>query len=76
MDFWHRVVEPAPAEPPGLRRLRAVCADSVGYLETPLLPGGCLMTAAMQVQHDRAAAGRACRDRTRPGPVLTAYLAL
>lgn len=47
VDFWHRVVEPALAEPPGLRRLRAVCANSVDYLETPLLPGGCLMTAAL-----------------------------
>ncbi|MBA6432989.1 TetR/AcrR family transcriptional regulator [Streptomyces sp. GMR22] len=47
VDFWHRVVEPALAEPPGLRRLRAVCANSVGYLEVPLLPGGCLMTAAL-----------------------------
>ncbi|MET9824619.1 TetR/AcrR family transcriptional regulator [Streptomyces sp. NPDC006349] len=47
VDFWHRVVEPALAEPPGLRRLRAVCANSVDYLEEPLLPGGCLMTAAL-----------------------------
>jgi AcrR family transcriptional regulator len=47
VDFWHRVVEPALAEPRGLRRLRAVCDNSVGYLETPLLPGGCLMTAAL-----------------------------
>ncbi|MEW2447962.1 TetR/AcrR family transcriptional regulator [Streptomyces parvulus] len=47
VDFWHRVVEPALGEPPGLRRLRAVCANSVDYLETPLLPGGCLMTAAL-----------------------------
>ncbi|GAA2680291.1 TetR/AcrR family transcriptional regulator [Streptomyces lunalinharesii] len=47
VDFWHRVVEPALAEPPGLRRLRAVCASSVDYLESPLLPGGCLMTAAL-----------------------------
>ncbi|MFE5161565.1 TetR/AcrR family transcriptional regulator [Streptomyces sp. NPDC056697] len=47
VDFWHRVVEPALAQPPGLRRLRAVCANSVGYLEVPLLPGGCLMTAAL-----------------------------
>ncbi|OXM48884.1 TetR/AcrR family transcriptional regulator [Amycolatopsis alba] len=47
VDFWHRVVEPALAEPPGLRRLRTVCANSVSYLETPLLPGGCLMTAAL-----------------------------
>ena len=47
VDFWHRVVEPALAEAPGLRRLRAVCDNSVGYLESPLLPGGCLMTAAL-----------------------------
>ncbi|WP_405695914.1 TetR/AcrR family transcriptional regulator [Streptomyces coelicoflavus] len=47
VDFWHRVVEPVLGEPPGLRRLRAVCANSVGYLEEPLLPGGCLMTAAL-----------------------------
>ncbi|SOD63116.1 transcriptional regulator, TetR family [Streptomyces zhaozhouensis] len=47
VDFWHRVVEPALAEPAGLRRLRAVCANSVSYLERPLLPGGCLMTAAL-----------------------------
>lgn len=47
VDFWHRVVEPALAEPAGLRRLRAVCANSVGYLEAPLLPGGCLMNAAL-----------------------------
>ncbi|MFI0570522.1 TetR family transcriptional regulator C-terminal domain-containing protein [Streptomyces tendae] len=47
VDFWHRVVEPVLGERPGLRRLRAVCANSVGYLEEPLLPGGCLMTAAL-----------------------------
>ncbi|GAA1024267.1 MULTISPECIES: TetR/AcrR family transcriptional regulator [Amycolatopsis] len=47
VDFWHRVAEPALPELPGLRRLRAVCANSVDYLEAPLLPGGCLMTAAL-----------------------------
>ncbi|MFH8990041.1 TetR/AcrR family transcriptional regulator [Streptomyces sp. NPDC017940] len=47
VDFWHRVVEPTLAEPPGLRRLRVVCANSVDYLQAPLLPGGCLMTAAL-----------------------------
>ncbi|MFJ5862866.1 TetR family transcriptional regulator C-terminal domain-containing protein [Streptomyces parvus] len=47
VDFWHRVVEPALGEPPGLRRLRAVSSNSVDYLEEPLLPGGCLMTAAL-----------------------------
>lgn len=60
VDFWHRVVEPALAEPPGLRRLSAVCANSVSYLEAPLLPGGCLMTAAL-TEYDG-----------RPGPVRDA----
>ncbi|MGW0518769.1 TetR/AcrR family transcriptional regulator [Crossiella sp. NPDC003009] len=60
VDFWHRVVEPALAEPPGLRRLRAVLAGSVDYLEAPLLPGGCLMTAAL-TEYDG-----------RPGPVRDA----
>ncbi|MGC7100757.1 TetR/AcrR family transcriptional regulator [Amycolatopsis lurida] len=53
VDFWHRVVEPALAEPPGLRRLRVVCANSVDYLEEPLLPGGCLMTAALSEYDSR-----------------------
>ncbi|MGW7351045.1 TetR/AcrR family transcriptional regulator [Streptomyces sp. NPDC054784] len=53
VDFWHRVVEPALAEPPGLRRLRAVSDRSVDYLETPLLPGGCLMTAALSEYDSR-----------------------
>lgn len=60
VDFWHRVVAPTLAEPPGLRRLRAVCENSVGYLEAPLLPGGCLMTAALS-EYDG-----------RPGPVRDA----
>lgn len=60
VDFWHRVVEPALGEPVGLRRLRAVCANSVDYLETPLLPGGCLMTTAL-TEFDG-----------RPGPVRDA----
>ncbi|ANW65378.1 TetR family transcriptional regulator [Mycobacterium sp. djl-10] len=47
VDFWHRVVEPALSDPAGLRRLRTLCANSVGYLQEPLLPGGCLMTAAL-----------------------------
>ncbi|WP_224391837.1 TetR/AcrR family transcriptional regulator [Pseudonocardia sp. ICBG1293] len=47
VDFWHRVVEPARSDPPGLVRLRSVCRGSVDYLEHPLLPGGCLMTAAL-----------------------------
>ncbi len=40
-DFWHRVVEPA---------LRA---NSVGHPAEPLLPGGCLATAALSVSDGR-----------------------
>ncbi|MFB7652505.1 MULTISPECIES: hypothetical protein [unclassified Streptomyces] len=47
-DFWHRAVEPALAEPAGLWRLRAVCVNSVGCLEAPLLPGGCPVPAALE----------------------------
>ncbi|WP_434451843.1 TetR/AcrR family transcriptional regulator [Lentzea sp. E54] len=57
-DFWDRVVEPALTEPPGLRRLRAVCAGSVDYLAAPLLPGGCLMTAALSEYDGRPGAVR------------------
>jgi AcrR family transcriptional regulator len=68
VDFWHRVVEPALAEPPGLRRLRAVCANSVEYLEAPLLPGGCLMTAAL-TEYD----GRPGRVRDAVAAVWTRW---
>ena len=47
VDFWHQFVEPALDEPPGLRRLRLLCDNSVRYLAEPLLPGGCLLTASL-----------------------------
>ncbi|GAA2779464.1 TetR/AcrR family transcriptional regulator [Crossiella cryophila] len=68
VDFWHRVVEPTLAEPPGLRRLRAVCGKSVDYLEAPLLPGGCLMTAALS-EYD----GRPGRVRDAVAEVWTRW---
>ncbi|MFD9705800.1 TetR/AcrR family transcriptional regulator [Lentzea sp. NPDC059081] len=58
VDFWHRVVSPALAFPPGLDRLRVVCANSVDYLAAPLLPGGCLMTAALSEFDGRPGAVR------------------
>lgn len=58
VDFWHRVVEPALPESPGLRRLRVVCDNSVDYLAEPLLPGGCLMTAALSEFDGRPGAVR------------------
>ncbi|USX54653.1 TetR/AcrR family transcriptional regulator [Lentzea sp. HUAS12] len=47
VDFWHQFVEPALGERPGLHRLRVLCDNSVRYLAEPLLPGGCLLTAAL-----------------------------
>ena len=61
-DFWERVVQPELAHPPGLRRLRGLCANSVEYLTAPPLPGGCLMTAALS-EYD-----------SRPGPVRDAVV--
>lgn len=52
-DFWEQVVEPVLTQPPGLCRLRALSANFVGYLQTPLLPGGCLMTAAISEYDSR-----------------------
>ncbi|WP_439098603.1 TetR family transcriptional regulator C-terminal domain-containing protein [Amycolatopsis nivea] len=42
-------------------RLRAVCANSVAYREEPLLPGGCLMTAALTEYGGRPGRRRAMR---------------
>ncbi|WP_443111252.1 TetR family transcriptional regulator C-terminal domain-containing protein [Amycolatopsis sp. A1MSW2902] len=42
-------------------RLRAVCTNSAAYLEEPLLPGGCLMTAALTEYGGRPGRGPAMR---------------
>ncbi|MFR9731262.1 TetR/AcrR family transcriptional regulator [Saccharopolyspora sp. MS10] len=45
-DFWRRVVDSTAQHPPGLTRTRALCENSVLFLSTIELPGGCLLTAA------------------------------
>ncbi|MCX2733783.1 TetR/AcrR family transcriptional regulator [Saccharopolyspora sp. NFXS83] len=45
-DFWRRVVEAAEQHRQGMPRLRALCENSVSFLATLELPGGCLLTAA------------------------------
>jgi AcrR family transcriptional regulator len=53
--FRRRVYEPAAAQPPGLRRLNAICDAWMDYLAS--VPGGCFLTTA-SVEFD-----------ARPGPV-------
>lgn len=58
VDFWRLYVEPALTEPSGLRRLRVLCDNSVRYLNEPLLPGGCLLTASLSEYDGRPGAVR------------------
>lgn len=55
--FRDVVYAPAAAEPPGLRRLNAICDTWIAYLGDPPFPGGCFLTTAT-VEFDN-----------RPGPV-------
>jgi AcrR family transcriptional regulator len=55
--FREVVYEPAAPEPPGLRRLEAICDAWIAYLGDPPFSGGCFLTTAM-VEFD-----------ARPGPV-------
>ena len=58
VDIFRRAVyEPAAAQPPGLRRLNAICDAWIDYLGHPPFPGGCFLTTA-SVEFDG-----------RPGPV-------
>lgn len=58
--FREEVWEPAAAQRPGLRRLRAVMEAWLSYLERSVFPGGCFLTAASLEFDDR------------PGPVREA----
>jgi AcrR family transcriptional regulator len=55
--FRDAVHEPVAAQPPGLRRLNAICDAWIEYLGDPPFPGGCFLTTA-SVEFD-----------ARPGPV-------
>jgi AcrR family transcriptional regulator len=57
-DRFRRIVyQPATEEPPGLRRLNAICDRWIAFLGDPPFPGGCFLTTA-SVEFD-----------ARPGPV-------
>jgi AcrR family transcriptional regulator len=58
--FGRTVYDPATAEPPGLRRLNAICDAWIGYLGDCPFPGGCFLTTA-SVEFD-----------AQPGPVRDA----
>jgi len=60
--FQREIWEPVADDPPGLGRLRALCAGWVSYLERDLLPGGCFLTAAASEFDGR---GGPVRDATR-----------
>lgn len=65
VDVFRRVVyDPVAAEPPGLRRLTAICDSWIEYLGQPPFPGGCFLTTA-SVEFD-----------ARPGPVNDAIKAI
>ncbi len=44
--FRQAVYEPAATQPPGLRRLNAICDTWIAYLGDPPFPGGCFLTTA------------------------------
>jgi AcrR family transcriptional regulator len=44
--FRDDVYEPAVVQPPGLRRLHAICDAWIDYLGDPPFPGGCFLTTA------------------------------
>jgi AcrR family transcriptional regulator len=60
--FTREIWDPVGDEPPGLVRLRAICAAWISYLERGLLPGGCFLTAAATEFDGRAGP---VRDATR-----------
>ncbi|MGH8303707.1 MAG: TetR/AcrR family transcriptional regulator [Steroidobacteraceae bacterium] len=55
--FRREVWEPSAAAAPGLARLEAICGHWISYLERPVFPGGCFLTAA------------SCEFDGRKGPV-------
>ena len=60
--FQREIWDPVADQPPGLERLRAICAAWVSYLERDLLPGGCFLTAAASEFDGR---GGPVREATR-----------
>jgi AcrR family transcriptional regulator len=44
--FQQAVYDPAATQPPGIRRLKAICNAWIEYLGQPPFPGGCFLTTA------------------------------
>jgi AcrR family transcriptional regulator len=71
--FRERVVKPAFAEPPGLKRLKAMLTSWLTYVEQNVFRGGCFFAAASlefdsrpgRVRNDVAALTRAWMDALR-----------
>jgi len=71
--FMERVVKPALAEPPGLKRLRTMLASWLSYVEQNVFRGGCFFAAASlefdsrpgRVRNDVAALTKAWIDALR-----------
>jgi AcrR family transcriptional regulator len=59
-QFRREVWEPAATEPPGLRRLLALCDAWLDYHRREVMPGGCFLTTAT-IEYD-----------ARPGPLRDA----
>jgi AcrR family transcriptional regulator len=59
-QFRREVWSPAEDEPPGLRRLLALCDAWLAYHEREVMPGGCFLTTAT-IEYD-----------ARPGPLRDA----
>lgn len=63
-QFVEEVWRPVESEPPGRRRLLALCDAWLSFFEREVLPGGCLMTTAT-IEFD-----------ARPGPMRDAVAAV
>jgi AcrR family transcriptional regulator len=61
--FDREVWRPAASAPPGLPRLRAVCAAWISYLERGVFPGGCLFVSSTFEQDGRGGPVRALLRR-------------
>lgn len=63
-QFTNEVWQPVADQPPGVRRLLALCDSWLGYHERESLPGGCFLTTAT-IEFD-----------ARPGPMRDAVAAV
>lgn len=62
--FTEEVVHPALAVPPGVRRLRALCAEWLRYSRERVFPGGCFFVAVGATRSGRLRDALVARQRT------------